>query len=217
MCGRMNVTDHPGIQDLLDDLGIEYPISPQLNIAPGSEAEFIINNGGDPDLIKGYWSMLIEPKPSDPARYRPNPKYKTFNAQSRRLYESRLWNQAYTSRRCIIPVSGFHEWKDGCYNVTAADGRALVLAGLYQINDFHGVIVPSFSVITLPPQPAFSHIHDKSFPFFLKPEEYESWLNPAVRNTDTFDPAMAEGIRFPIRIARVIGPNDLTEKDIQFI
>jgi putative SOS response-associated peptidase YedK len=53
---------------------------------------------------------LIEPRPTG-AGYRPNPKFQTFNARSDRLTSSPLWKKAYPSKRCIMPVSAFHEWK----------------------------------------------------------------------------------------------------------
>jgi len=218
MCGRMNVTDHPGVQDLLDELGIGYPVTPQLNIAPGGQTSFVIDTGEDRDLVDGYWSLLIEKKTNNKNGYRPNPKYKTFNAQSRRLKDSRLWSSAFQSSRCVVPVSGFHEWRDGrCYNISPADGSAFALGGLYRLNRFDQDIIPSFTVITLPPQEKFFHIHDKSFPFILKEKEFDSWLDPNQVDVGIFDHLLEQGMPVPIRVSEIRDPSSLEELHIEVI
>lgn len=209
MCGRMNVTDHPGIQELMDDLGIPYLPKPKLNIAPGNYAEFVIDTGEDRELVNGMWSYLIEEKPKGEG-FRPHHRYTTFNAQSRKLEDSRLWHDAYLNHRCIVPVSGFHEWNHGvCYNVTPANKQAIALGGLYKINYFNEQPVPSFCVITLPPQPQFEHIHKKSFPLILTPDQFDQWLDPDNKQIEMFDPLLEAGIPYRIEVTPVVSPDNL--------
>lgn len=210
MCGRMNVTDHPAMRTLMEGLGLSVCPDPRLNIAPGSLAQFVRQlENGERTLVEGYWSLLIEPKP-DGEGYRPSPRYSTFNAQSRRLESSPLWRSAYRDKRCIVPVSGFHEWVGKqCYNITPADGGAIALAGLYRQYQFGSASIDAFTVITLPPQPAFSHIHSKSFPLMLLPDDFAAWLDPELRETGTFADLMAAGIRLPVRATPVLSPAKL--------
>lgn len=210
MCGRMNVTDHPGVRDFMSDLGMAYSVSPQLNIAPGSEAEFVVETGEDRDLVTGYWSLMIEPKPDGKPGYRPNQKFKTFNAKSTRLEESRLWAVPFRQYRCVVPVTGFHEWKDGrCYNIRPAEAPMFALAGLYRLNHFEGDIVPSFTVITLPKQPAFEHIHH-TYPFILEADDIDEWLDPLQQDTRAFLEWMNLGMRQSVLVDELRSPNELT-------
>ena len=206
MCGRFNITDHPGVYDLCEALGVPAP-KPNFNIAPGAQADVVIKHGHN-QLVSGYWSMLMEAHPDRPDHLRPNPKYKTFNAQSRRLTSSSLWHDAYQQQRCIVPMSGFYEWKGGqCHYIQPADGSAFAMAGLYRQQMIQGQVVTSFSVITLPPQPEFCHIHDKSYPFALLPEEYELWLDNSQCQATEFQHWMDGGIRQAISIEAMNSPH----------
>ena len=82
--------------------------------------------------------------------------------------------------RAIIPANGFHEWTGPkghkqCHNITAT-GTAIAFAGLYELWGFQDEVVPSFTIITLPAHPRFSHIHDKSIPLMLRREDFDLWL-----------------------------------------
>ena len=217
MCGRFNITDHKGVYDLCEALGVPAP-KPNFNVAPGAQADIVVKaeNGvrcatSDPtpnQLLKGYWSMLMEAHPDRPEHLRPNQQYKTFNAQSRRLTSSSLWHTAYQQQRCIVPMSGFYEWKGGrCHYIQPADGSAFAMAGLYRQQIIQGNMVTSFSVITLPPQPEFCHIHDKSYPFALLPDEYELWLDNSHCQATEFQQWMDAGIRQKISIEPMNSPH----------
>jgi putative SOS response-associated peptidase YedK len=57
---------------------------------------------------------------------------------------------------------------------------AVALGGLYEIWRFGDELVPGFSVIRLPPHLKFAHIHAKSLPLMLEPEDFDAWLDLAV-------------------------------------
>ncbi|WP_339803842.1 SOS response-associated peptidase family protein [uncultured Marinobacter sp.] len=198
MCGRYNVTDSPEVQDLMAELGLSAAAPrPQLDVPPGGTGEFVIEVGGDRYLEPGIWSLLIEPRP-DGHGYRPNPKFNTFNARSDRLTSSPLWKQVYPSHRCIIPVSAFHEWQGKqVYNIHPLN-EATALAGLWQSWHFGEEQVSSFTVITLPPHPRFSHIHSKSIPLMLRPADFDHWLDPDFGHTEAFTELMKAHIPAPL-------------------
>jgi putative SOS response-associated peptidase YedK len=41
----------------------------------------------------------------------PDPKRATFNARADNLEKSGLWRVPLHKRRCLVPVSGFYEWR----------------------------------------------------------------------------------------------------------
>lgn len=206
MCGRFNITDHPGVYDLCQALGVAAP-APNFNVSPGSLAELVLKSPRGNQKQLGYWSLLLEAHPTKAKQIRPNPNYKTFNAQSRRLTESQLWQQPYKAQRCIVPVSGFYEWNQGqCHYITPANGEAFAMAGLYQQTQVGAQQILSFSIITLPPQAEFCHIHDKSYPFALLPQEYATWLDKDEFRPDIYQRWMHGGIRQAIDITKVNAP-----------
>lgn len=210
MCGRFNVSDDPLVQGLMEELGLPplYP-RPQLNVSPGSWADVVLNEGEGRQLVEGMWSLLIEPHPSGEG-YRPNPKFQTFNARSDRLTSSPLWKRIYPTQRCIVPMSAFHEWKDGqVYNIHP-EGEAVAMAGLWQRYRNGNDVVMSFTTITLPPHPLFSHIHSKSIPLMLRPNDFDMWLDPTFHQVDAFQSLMKSHIPAPLVCQPVKGPKDLT-------
>ena len=158
----------------------------QFWMETNTHGQFVIERGGERELLDGYWSLLIEPRPDSKPGFRPNPKFKTFNARSDRLEASPLWRGRYHSKRAIIPADGFHEWVGKqCYQV-GQEGQAMALAGLYDLWELGGELVPAFTVITVPPHPRFSHIHDKSLPLMLEPKDYDLWLDPSFSRVEAF-------------------------------
>ncbi|RMJ01608.1 hypothetical protein DOQ08_03190 [Marinobacter litoralis] len=209
MCGRFNVTDSPEIRALMEQLGLPG-ITPrfQHNVPPGGIGEFVMESGDARYLLSGIWSLLVEPRP-DGHGYRPNPKFHTFNARSDRLTSSPLWKKVYPSNRCIIPVSAFHEWQGKqVYNVHPLN-EATALAGLWQSWYFGDEQVNSFTVITLPPHPKFSHIHPKSIPLMLRPKEFDLWLDPHFHQVEAFQKLLKTRIPVPLVCEPVRGPKDL--------
>jgi len=180
----------------------------QHNVPPGGIGEFVIEAAGDRYLLPGIWSLLIQPRPEGDG-YRPNPKFQTFNARSDRLSSSPLWRKVYPSRRCIVPVSAFHEWQGRqVYNIHP-ENEATALAGLWQTWHFGEESVNSFTVITLPPHPRFSHIHPKSIPLMLRPEEFDLWLDPDFHQVDAFQGMMKTHIPAPLVCEPVVSPQRL--------
>ncbi|MFN2359708.1 MAG: SOS response-associated peptidase [Marinobacter sp.] len=212
MCGRYNVIDDPLVQELLKILGIPIRAQTRLNIAPGAKGQIVYETNQGLTLEDAIWSLLIELKP-DGSGYRPSPKYSTFNARSGSLGTSPLWKKRFHSQRAIIPASGFHEWTGEkgykqCYNIRPVNS-AIAFAGLYELWDFQGDIVPSFTIITLPPHPRFSHIHHKSIPLMLKSEDFDMWLDPHLTNTDPLQHLLKTSIREPLSVEPIKSPANL--------
>ncbi|MAL99223.1 SOS response-associated peptidase [Hydrocarboniclastica marina] len=209
MCGRYNVTDDPFVHELMTKLGLPdlYP-RPQLNVPPGAEGDFVIQRGNERLLTRGIWSLLIE-KRAQGAGFRPNPKFQTFNARADRLTTSPLWRKVYPGRRCVIPVSAFHEWRGKQVYHIHPSGEATALAGLWQTWQFGDETVNSFTVITLPPHPRFSHIHPKSIPLMLRPTDFDAWLDPDFHQVDAFQDLMKTHIPAPLVCQPVNSPDDL--------
>lgn len=214
MCGRFNVTDDPLVQELLDQLSIPLKIKPRVNIAPGAKAQIVYETNQGRTLQDAIWSLLIERKP-DGSGYRPSPKYSTFNARSGSLGTSPLWKKRFHSQRAIIPASGFHEWtgpkgNKQCYNIHPADS-AIAFAGLYELWEFDDEVIPSFTIITLPPHPRFSHIHPKSIPLMLTRKDFDMWLDHSLTNTDPFQHLLKTHISQPLLVEPIKSPVSLEQ------
>ena len=208
MCGRYNVTDSAEVRGLCDFLGIKLYPEPRRNIAPGAQGQFVIETAGQRQLTTGIWSALIEAKP-DGSGYRPNPKFKTFNARYDRLVSSPLWKRLYFSQRAIIPASGWHEWLGKqCYQLTPHNA-AIAFGGIYQLYRFGDELLPAYAIITLPPHPRIRHIHEKSLPLMLQPEDFAAWLDPDWQQVEAFAPLLVPKLRHDLIATPIDNPNTM--------
>lgn len=99
-----------------------------------------------------------------------------FNARSETIHERPMFRHDYETRRCLVPVSKFYEWKDtGAKKKEKYDffvpGEVLYLAGIYH-KDPAG---DCFTILTREAQGCMIGIHSR-MPLILYKEDMESWL-----------------------------------------
>ena len=104
-------------------------------------------------------------------------------------YPSRLYKKAILQRRCIVPVSGFFEWKrDGKekrpFKIYLKDQPIMSLAGIWTAWHAGGPDAQSsFSIMTTDANEFMANIHNR-MPVILEKEQFEDWLDPEVHEVD---------------------------------
>lgn len=106
------------------------------------------------------------------------------NARSETIATKPMFRSAYLKQRCIIPASGFYEWKplqDGKhkqpYYISAMDGHPLSFAGIWDTFIQDDVVMQSCAIITTAGNDLMRPIHDR-MPVMLPPEVFDVWLKP---------------------------------------
>ena len=112
--------------------------------------------------------------------------YSTFNARSEELAGKPTFRAAWKAgRRCIVPVTGFYEWKKldakgkdkQPYLVTLKDGKVMGLAGLWEERKRDGGEVQrTFTIVTTKANKFMSALHDR-MPVILDQKTATAWLN----------------------------------------
>lgn len=122
-----------------------------------------------------------------------NSKGVIINARSEGLAGTKMFKNLIKTNRCIIPASGFYEWKIKFDNSKQKDkyyikrpGSTLYMAGLFntftnnpeQINLFDIDMCEqlSYVIITIEANKYMAGIHDR-MPLIFDKEEMTSWLN----------------------------------------
>ena len=115
---------------------------------------------------------------------------KTLNAVGETLFEKPSFRKPALSQRCILPVSGFYEYRDfnGVkypYYIFSADNQGFLLGGVYDtwINAATGESSRSFSIVTTQANSLMEKIHNlkRRMPLILPPKHSKLWINS---NTD---------------------------------
>lgn len=106
-----------------------------------------------------------------------------INARAETVAEKPAFRTALRSRRCLVPASGFFEWKrEGSgktpHFVHLPNEPLFAFAGLYDLwRDPDGQTVQSYTIITTEPNDLMSTIHNR-MPVILRREDEDEWLDP---------------------------------------
>jgi len=106
---------------------------------------------------------------------------KLINARGETVAEKPSFRAAHKARRCIVPASGFYEWKaiaDGKqpYYIHPANDELFGFAGLWERwTKPDGEPLDTFTVVTTDANDVMKPLHDR-MPLILAPEDYGLWL-----------------------------------------
>lgn len=106
MCGRFALTISPLELARQLDLPFEPDLQPRYNIAPSQQLPVLRRKQqGDRELANMRWG-LIPSWSKDPAIGN-----RMINARAETVAEKPSFRAALKRRRCLVPASGFYEWK----------------------------------------------------------------------------------------------------------
>lgn len=115
---------------------------------------------------------------------------KTINARAETVATSQVFRDSFKRRRCLVPVSGFYEWRKlpgstrkQPYYFTSSDAEPLMLAGLWSPWKSPDGPMETFTIITTTPNEMMAKFHDR-MPVILGAEDWAAWLNPAKASED---------------------------------
>jgi putative SOS response-associated peptidase YedK len=158
-----------GVGPLAQDPGAADLYRPRYNVAPSQPHPFVRQKAGQTGLGFAKWGLPVRGRGKPPA----------INVRAETAPFTAAFQEAFVTRRCLVPADGFFEWQAGPTGrrplwFHRSDGRLLLLAGLF--DDEAGAAVPvRFGVITTGPNRLMAPIHDR-MPALLSPEEAVTWL-----------------------------------------
>lgn len=179
-CGRYTLV--MGQQKLEKRFGtknkLAKPIKSNYNTSPTQQMPVITNHGEGNEIeimswgFRPVWAQDI------------SSAYKFFNARAETLAEKPMWKKSFATKRCLVPASGFYEWrKDGKektpYYIHLKDQELFAFAGLYDswTDKKTGEVHKSYTIITTNPNGLMRPIHDR-MPVILDKCKEDDWLNP---------------------------------------
>lgn len=184
MCGRYALNQNAHDLARVFSLVAIADVAPRFNIAPSMPVLAIREapQGRVGELMT--WGLEPAWASKDPeARRLPKP----INARAETLTQRPMFRQAFRSRRCILPASGFYEWRrpPGAptqpFYIHPADGTVFALAGLYEPGRDGGPA--TCCIITTGANELMAKIHDR-MPVILDAADVARWLDPNTAPAD---------------------------------
>lgn len=182
MCGRYTLAGKP--VDLEKQLRANLlhgtSLKPSWNIAPGSLVAAVLCNKPDTILpvkwgLTPAWSVKSE-----------KPLF-LVNLRDDSIKTKPGFKQYLKNRRCIIPASGFYEWKaEGKtkqpYYFQCLNQEFMFFAGIWESPSQGESTNPMVSILTTNANALVGPIHNR-MPVILHPEEAREWLESNHENT----------------------------------
>jgi len=183
MCGRYSLHTHPEVIALYFKLGLLPEITPRYNITPGTNVLIVRQDPEKGRIADLYRWGLIPGWAKDPAIGN-----KLANARAETVAEKPSFRSAFKRGRCLIPASGFYEWKAIAgrkqpYYVRPVGADLFALAGLTERWMGPEGPVHSCTIITTDANERMREIHDR-MPVILAPEDHAAWLDPGNQATE---------------------------------
>lgn len=152
-------------------------------------APMIKSKADDWEIEMAHWE-LIAPWIKNMAELEESrKKFTTLNATSEKLLESKLFHEPTLKRRCIIPSTGFYEWrtfkgKKYPYFIipsTPEEDELFLMAGIYNTwtDKSSGETMDAFAIITTRANPLMEQIHNskKRMPLLFNKQFANEWLS----------------------------------------
>lgn len=186
MCGRYILNRK--IDEVAEFFGSTAPASevhpaPRFNIAPTQLAPVVRQRESTTVIECLRWGLV----PS----WAPNTKRasRLINARSESVLHTRSFREAMKTRRCLVPATGFYEWRRGDpervpHWIRPRRAELFAFAGVWSSwrdpsGDQH---VESFAILTTAAEGALGELHHR-FPVVVPESRCREWLDSAVSPT----------------------------------
>lgn len=171
MCGRFNITNMPGLQNLLDYLGIDLQLPPpRYNVAPTEDILLLRSGRGD---LARWWLVPSWAKEV-------STKYSMFNARAESLTKSPAFRGPFRRQRGVVPMSSFIEWRtEGGQKQPWAitnEAQTLAVAALWDVWEGGDAPLLSCTLVTTEAAPEFRPWHNR-MPVMLTRKEAVQWID----------------------------------------
>ena len=196
MCGRF--VGFRSLHELKKTFPIDKAtceVTENYNVAPSQEILAIIRYEKENWLERLHWGLVPFWAKDISIGNR------MINARAETIASKPSFRNAFKKRRCLIPADGFYEWKGSKGQkhpvfITLPESKPFAFAGLWETwhkKDDPDMIYKSCTIITTEASDSVRDIHPR-MPAILKPEMYESWLDPLNQNVDELKHILQTGI-----------------------
>lgn len=191
MCGRYlldvpgsSLAQHFAARNVFPEFSERYNAAPSQLLPvlvpdgttdlPGEDGDL----GGEVALVAMRWGLLPGWAQRPGSTFRPQ-----INARAETVADKPAFRSAFARRRCLVPVSGFYEWKampgsrkqPHCLRMRG--GGVFTLAGIFEpaVGDQPDQVA-TFAILTTTPNELAAPIHDR-MPVIIGTQDRDAWLD----------------------------------------
>ena len=177
MCGRFALHANADVVALQFGLEAAGSLRARYNICPGTDVLAVRADRSGARRAEPLRWGLIPHWAKDPAIGQ-----RLANARGESLDERPAFRDAFLGWRCLVPASGYYEWKSTGrvkqpWYLAPSDGTLFGLAGICALWQGPQGPVRSVALITTSANELSASIHDR-MPLVIAPEDYAAWLDP---------------------------------------
>lgn len=194
MCGRFSNNASPDWYQREFKIGKLNPavFQPRYNIAPAQMIDVVREDEAERVVSQLKWGLV--PAWAKEAEI----GHRMINARAETITEKPSFREAFKKRRCIVPATGFYEWKKkgaGAkqpFYFYLRDKEPFGFAGLWEewVDKQTGELLETCTIITTEANEVLKPVHDR-MPVIVKPEDYDLWLDPQETKTDAVEKLLA--------------------------
>lgn len=184
MCGRYSLHSNPDVIALQFGLATPPDFAVSYNIPPSSMLLVVRNSPESKPVAGKYRWGLIPQWAKDPAIGN-----KLANARGETVADKPAFRSAFRRSRCLVPASGFFEWKLSAgkkhpWYVRPKDAGLFGLAGITERWNGPDGPVHTVCLITTAANALMAGIHDR-MPVIVEPGDYAAWLDARYESPKT--------------------------------
>jgi putative SOS response-associated peptidase YedK len=177
MCGRYTLaTPAEELVEAFDVVAPTFDWLPRYNVAPGQDAAVVAEDARGRRIGLLRWGF--------PPAWKDEPGTGFVNARAESVTTKPSFREAFSRRRCLVPVDGFYEWKraDGArqpFWIHPSGSGLLSFAGIWEtwrrpgVEPRHG-----FAILTTDANAEVRRVHDR-MPVVIPAEARARWLDRA--------------------------------------
>src|SRR5690242_17195615 len=162
MCGRYVIAGVHELSERFQLRTIPAELFPTWNAAPTQRLPVVVEDAAAERALRMMqWGLL-------PRWNRPGSRpIAPINARAETLEDKPMFRGLLRRSRCIVPVNGFYEWRQGggrkqTYYIGPADGDIWGLAGLYdEIEGPDGEPLASYTIVTTAANARLAPLHER--------------------------------------------------------
>lgn len=180
MCSRYFLDADGNVIAYTFSVPLNERVRRRFNIAPTQEAPVVrVSQEGPREMAMLRWGLV-------PAWSKDlGAGTKMINARGESVAEKPAFREAMARRRCLVPATGFFEWKavpgrKQPFAITVPERPLFAFAGLWETwRPRDGEAIETFTIVTTDANEAIAAIHDR-MPVILPKEAEDAWLRADV-------------------------------------